>query len=360
MPAPLRPEAAPARRPRRAPRAAMRAGADGGAAAARLSVATYNLRGVSDRWAERRPLLAAELAALNADVLCLQETLGGGYGQDAAVLGARAGGFALLPCPAALTCLRGGGPPARAAAAAVEALLAAPPLARLAAALPARAEAARELCAARASAALARALGGASMALALPWFGNALALRAALVARAPTRHATRALGAWRAAQRAEILVPAGGAGGGAPFRVLLVNAHLDHAAAPATRAAQAAALLAWARAGAAAARADAALFGGDLNSPPGEALHAAFRAAGFASAFPPGAEPVTFPTGLRAPLADEGPPMCLDHLYVWAAPGVEARFEGVRLIGNEPAAWDKGLYASDHAGVAATLLLRRV
>jgi endonuclease/exonuclease/phosphatase family metal-dependent hydrolase len=334
--------------------------ADGGGGAARLCVATFNLRGVSDRWAERRPLLAAELAALDADVLFLQETLGGGYGQDATLLGARAGGFALLPCPAALTCLRGGGPPARAAAAAVEALLAAPPLARLASALPARAEAARELCAARASAALARALGGASMALALPWFGNALALRVALVARAPARHATCALGAWRAAQRAEILVPAGGGGGGgAPFRVLLVNAHLDHAAAPATRAAQAAALLAWARAGAAASRADAALLGGDLNSPPGEALHAAFRAAGFASAFAPGAEPVTFPTGLRAPLADEGPPMCLDHLYVWAAPGVEARFEGVRLVGDAPAAWDKGLYASDHAGVAATLSLRR-
>ena len=43
----------------------------------RFSVATFNLRGVMDRWQERRPLLQECLKQLDADVLCFQEVLTG-------------------------------------------------------------------------------------------------------------------------------------------------------------------------------------------------------------------------------------------------------------------------------------------
>ncbi len=42
-----------------------------------FSVATFNLRGVMDRWQERRPLLGDCLKQLDADVLCFQEVLTG-------------------------------------------------------------------------------------------------------------------------------------------------------------------------------------------------------------------------------------------------------------------------------------------
>ena len=47
------------------------------AAAATFSVATFNLRGVSDRWREREPLLRHCLSKIDADVLCFQECLTG-------------------------------------------------------------------------------------------------------------------------------------------------------------------------------------------------------------------------------------------------------------------------------------------
>ena len=54
-----------------------------------FSVATWNLRGVSDRWAERRPLLAQALREMDADVVCFQEVL----------TGALVPGTCLLPLP---------------------------------------------------------------------------------------------------------------------------------------------------------------------------------------------------------------------------------------------------------------------
>lgn len=44
---------------------------------ATFSVATFNLRGVMDRWQERQPLLRQCLQQMDADVLCFQECLTG-------------------------------------------------------------------------------------------------------------------------------------------------------------------------------------------------------------------------------------------------------------------------------------------
>jgi hypothetical protein len=49
----------------------------GDVTAADVTVVTYNVRGVMDRWPERAPLLRGCLARLGADVLCFQEVLTG-------------------------------------------------------------------------------------------------------------------------------------------------------------------------------------------------------------------------------------------------------------------------------------------
>ena len=51
-----------------------------------VRLATVNVRSVCDRWMQRRPLLRARLAELDADVLAMQEVLTGSYGQDRALL----------------------------------------------------------------------------------------------------------------------------------------------------------------------------------------------------------------------------------------------------------------------------------
>lgn len=52
-------------------------GMDQGPEAVQFSVATFNLRGVMDRWQERRALLPDLLRKINADVICFQEVLTG-------------------------------------------------------------------------------------------------------------------------------------------------------------------------------------------------------------------------------------------------------------------------------------------
>lgn len=47
------------------------------AAVAHVTLCTFNLRGVMDRWHERRPLLEACLRAIDADVYGFQEVLTG-------------------------------------------------------------------------------------------------------------------------------------------------------------------------------------------------------------------------------------------------------------------------------------------
>jgi hypothetical protein len=43
----------------------------------RFSIATFNIRGVMDRWGERQPLLRQCIKQMDADVLCMQEVLTG-------------------------------------------------------------------------------------------------------------------------------------------------------------------------------------------------------------------------------------------------------------------------------------------
>lgn len=81
------------RRPRKAP-SKMQTGS-----IARFSVATFNIRGIMDRWAERRPVLQQCIDDIDADVLCFQECLTGEYGQERELLDAS---YHVFPCKAAL------------------------------------------------------------------------------------------------------------------------------------------------------------------------------------------------------------------------------------------------------------------
>lgn len=64
------------RKPRKAP-SRMQVGS-----VAKFSVATFNLRGIMDRWSERKAVLQRCLEDMDADVLCFQECMTGEYGQD--------------------------------------------------------------------------------------------------------------------------------------------------------------------------------------------------------------------------------------------------------------------------------------
>jgi hypothetical protein len=69
-------------------------GGVGADAAREVSVLTFNIRGIMDRWPERRPLLAETLRRLDADVVCFQEVLTGEKGWAAGlvwVVGCRLG-----------------------------------------------------------------------------------------------------------------------------------------------------------------------------------------------------------------------------------------------------------------------------
>jgi hypothetical protein len=198
--------------------------------------------------------------------------------------------------------------------------------------------------------------------------------------------------------------------------VWIVNAHLDHAD-PATRAQQAAAIIRWMgsvqgggqedKAAAAAATtttnnnnnlAAAVVLAGDFNAPEGElGVHGALRSAGFVSAHATahgGKEPArTWPTGLKAPLADdEGEPHCADYIYVRelgvggkgaakmikgsssngrAAGGgggggdkddkdeLRVRVLSARVAADEPWPDDPTLYPSDHAAIRTVLQVER-
>jgi hypothetical protein len=51
----------------------------GPAAATEVTVLSFNIRGVMDRWPERAPVLRQTLKAADADVVCFQEVLTGGW-----------------------------------------------------------------------------------------------------------------------------------------------------------------------------------------------------------------------------------------------------------------------------------------
>jgi len=183
-----------------------------------LSVATLNLRSVCDRWTERKSVLKSSLREARSHIMAFQEVLTGPFGQDSGLMGSE---YRVRPCRAALAGVRDLGPAGRLYAAVVDLVLAVPPAAWLAAALPARLEAVRELLGPRAggspAAVLARDLA------VVPFYGNSVALHAvATRSAAPGVDDVLVVGAFRAAQRVFVVVGrteeeagAEGMGGGA-------------------------------------------------------------------------------------------------------------------------------------------------
>ncbi len=241
----------------------------------RLLIATLNILNLADRWDERLPLLLAEMAALQPDLIGLQEVV---YPmQQDRIIGAAG---------------------------------------------PARYEAIRGFAG-------------------RPEYGNSMLVRAPLVATAFDR---LDLGVTRAAHRVALELEGG-------TRLVFAVAHLHHLPADgAIRLAQAEALVAWLEGSPAH---DALIVSGDFNAPPDEPAARRMRAAGFRSAYAEanGADPpVTWPSGLHAPAMDlDGPPACLDYLWVRGAITVES----ARLFADRPAVGDPTLFASDHLGLAA-------
>ena len=242
-----------------------------------LHVATLNIRNIADRWDERLPLLLADMAALQPDILGLQEVV---YAlqQDRLIGAAGAGRYETT-----------------------------------------RGWAGR------------------------PEYGNALLVREPL---SPIGAARLDLGLTRSAIRATVALPDGAS-------VLVIVTHLHHVTADeAERDEQARLLLDWL---ADAPTTDGQIVVGDFNAEPDEPTYARMETAGFRSAFAEanGAEPdVTWPSGLQAPALDtDGPPGCLDYIWVRGAVAVES----CRLVFDRPAVGDHGLYPSDHIGLSARL-----
>lgn len=242
-----------------------------------LHIATLNIRNLADRWDERLPLILADMAALQPDVLGLQEVV---YvlQQDRLIGAAGEGRY---------TSTRG--------------------------------------WAGR------------------PEYGNAMLVKEPLEAVDAERVD---LGLTRSAIRSR-LVLAGGAS------VIVVVTHLHHVTEDESeRDEQARLLIDWL---ADAPAADGLIVVGDFNAEPDEPTYTRMRAAGFRSAYLEAnrAEPsVTWPSGLLAPAPDtEGPPGCLDYIWLRGAIAVDA----CRLVFDRPAVGDAGLYPSDHVGIAARL-----
>jgi endonuclease/exonuclease/phosphatase family metal-dependent hydrolase len=244
----------------------------------RLHVATLNIRNLADRWDERLPLILADMASIQPDLLGLQEVV---YvlQQDRLIGAAGAGRYEST-----------------------------------------RGWAGR------------------------PEYGNALLVREPLVAADAER---LDLGLTRSAIRARVALPGGAT-------VLAVVAHLHHVTADeAERDEQARLLVDWL----ADAQADGIVVVGDFNAEPVEAGSAPRGEGRFFSPPPEAnrAEPeVTWPSGLTGPAIDiDGPPGCLDYIWVRGAIGVDS----CRVVFDRPAVGDPGLYPSDHVGLAARLTI---
>jgi endonuclease/exonuclease/phosphatase family metal-dependent hydrolase len=178
-----------------------------------------------------------------------------------------------------------------------------------------------------------------------PEYGNSLLVREPLEASAEER---LDLGRNRSAIRVLLRLPGGAA-------LLFTSTHLHHVPADeSVRDEQAALLVDWL---AAAPAADVQVLVGDFNAEPDEPAPARLRSNGLRSAYleANGAEPaVTWPSGIQAPGMDtEGDPGCLD--YIWLLGNVRAT--DARLIFDRPAAGDPTLYASDHLGIAAHIVV---
>lgn len=74
-----------------------------------------------------------------------------------------------------------------------------------------------------------------------------------------------------------------------------------------------------------------------------------------------GSEPAhTWPSGIRAPLMDEGDPHCADYVYAWQAGGVQLTVAAAALCGDVADEADATLYPSDHLGIRVKLRVAAV
>ena len=336
---------------------------------AQFSVATFNLRGIMDRWGERRPVLKSCLKDMDADVLCFQECLTGEYGQDRSLLEPS---YHVFPCKAALFNLLSSGSAVLAwYARAVTSMLSMRPFQRIMLSLPEPIESFREKF--RVQAGWLRTLRDMSIA---PFFGNSVACR--LVDAHEIDHSTLVLGDWRAAQRIEFelcaekdieenedgefhAIPPSPRGIPGPrFKVWVVNTHLDHEHAD-NRQRQAMEVIEWMEP--ARAHCAAIVLCGDFNGNPSEPFHHLLKSRGYKSGYflRHGREPEgTWPTGIEAPCRDEGSFECLDYVYVWARDGYDLQVVDAQVYGDQPDPKDSTLYPSDHTAIKVSLRLEKV
>jgi endonuclease/exonuclease/phosphatase family metal-dependent hydrolase len=338
---------------------------------AEFSVATFNLRGVSDRYGERRKMLQLCIREeIDADVLCFQECLTGEYGQDRDLLGKS---YHVFGCKAALfNLMESGNNILRMYARSVMNIMGFSPMLRLMLSLPEPVESFRERFHLQGS--FFRTLRDLAIA---PFFGNSIATR--LVDLHEINHSTLVLGDWRAAQRIEFelrededvdgsevgpkaveqTTDAATPSDRPRFKIWIVNTHLDHEHAD-NRERQASRVMEWMES----AREDCAavVLCGDFNGNPSESFHQLLQSKGYRSGYGTrhGAEPLgTWPTGIEAPLKDEGPFECLDYVYVWAAEDFDLKIIDAQVFGDHPDPKDPTLYPSDHAAIKVTLRLEK-
>eukprot|EP00873_Tetraselmis_striata_P017788 jgi/Tetstr1/438052/TSEL_026678.t1 len=328
----------------------------------RLSLVTFNIRGISDRWPERLPLLRACLAELDADVYAFQEVLTGEFGQEADILGK---GYHVHGCRAALGHLLRQGGVAGLYARWLQFALRFSCLRHMMVKMPLWVEAWREAW--RVQATPAVLLRDLAMA---PFFGNSLA--SSLPATYTSEDDQLWLGEFRAAQRICVMGPLLGASpssGEAPGSetgvsrqgLWIVNTHLHHdEEKPGVRTEQVDAICRWMEKVLDSSM--GVLIVGDLNAHPREEVHAVFSSFGYRSAYDSALgmqePPITWPSGLVAPLMDQGEPMCLDYVYFKGGPAHALELLSMKLAGDAPCQGDATLYPSDHFGLHAVVQIK--
>lgn len=328
-----------------------------------LHVATWNLRGVMDRWAERKPLLLSCLSKYKElDVVGLQEVMTGGFGQDKLIRDSMEGEHRMFACRTILEHLDrrftvvGGAYKffiSRCVAACMYTK-------RSMVALLLFVEGLREHIAfqpAKTFQFFKNFLTGTftylGHLLMSPFFGNAIICKEAINGR---NHSMLALGDFRVAQKVVVTVPPSEMCV-VPLDMLIVNVHLHHGEDELDveiRTNQIRNVLDWIKDWREMELAGVILMG-DFNAPPTEKLHAMLREEGYRSSYASvhGSEPEkTFPSGLQAPLMDvHGEAACLDFIYSISRPDVDLRVLDSCLLGNQHAKGDDTLYPSDHFGI---------
>ncbi|OQR98182.1 hypothetical protein ACHHYP_20392 [Achlya hypogyna] len=316
-----------------------------------LTLCSYNIRFILDRWAERRPFLERELVAANADVFALQEVnIGQRHGQHSQLQTllseALSTSYTAFPSPGARLYLE--------SIPYIGALLSGEfnPIARLC----------YDGYAWFNERFLATILGRHTQTvyhnevlrvllyglLGTGWvFGTTLIARDS---RMPTGKDVLLVGGWRAAQCVEIETTKG-------CKMLVVNVHLSSALDQEdVRVHEAMLVCDWIEAKMACDETlTAAAILGDFNCFPHGDCYKYLESRGFKSAHMTtnGKEPdVTFHQGLEAPTKDVGDECTLDYIFV---KGDKVRVSDVRVIGRSQCDDDSTLYPSDHFGLVASL-----